>query len=215
MAATAPPESRDWASQRGENGVTASPHPWAHLASLAWIIFLGYWFVSAQKLKTVKQREPSRERIVYIVFMVTAYLLMFSDALSAGCLGRRFLPSSGETGALGVALSFVGVALAIWARGHLGQNWSATVTLKEGHELICTGPYQRIRHPIYTGMLTGLAGMAVALGEYRGLLGFAIATSCFFAKARKEERYLLQEFGARFQENVRRTGMFLPKWTGG
>jgi len=191
--------------------MSADPHYWMHLAGAAWLVFLAYWLYSARQLKTVKRREPHAERVVYLALMVTAYALVFDHWLSVGWLGRRFVPDSASIGAVGVAITFAGVALAIWARRHLGQNWSATVTLKEGHELIRSGPYGRIRHPIYTGMLVAFAGTALALGEYRGLLGFAIATSSFFFKARKEERYLTQEFGAQFQEHLRHTGMFFPK----
>jgi protein-S-isoprenylcysteine O-methyltransferase Ste14 len=190
-----------------------NPYYWLHWASLAWIIFLVYWFVSARKLKAAKQREPQRERLVYLASMVSSYLLMFNDRLSIGWLGGRFVPLSPRLGAIGLAVTFAGIALAIWARWHLGQNWSAAVTLKEGHELIRSGPYGRIRHPIYTGMLVAFAATALALGEYRGLLALAIAVTSFFAKARKEERYLIQEFGARFREHLRHTGMFFPKLT--
>lgn len=193
--------------------MTTHPYYWPHLASLAWMVFLVYWFVSALKSKNVKRREPSVERMVYIGFMVVAYALMFNDRLGVGWLGRRFVALSPEAGALGVGIAILGIAFAIWARRHLGANWSATVTLKEGHELIRSGPYRYIRHPIYTGMLTGLAGTALALGEYRGLLSLAIAVASFYYKARKEERYLVQEFGAGFEEHAQRTGMFLPRLT--
>lgn len=189
------------------------PHLWLHLASLAWVIFLLYWIYSARRLKAIKQREPTHERAVYILCMATTYFLVFNDGLSFGWLGQRFVPRSPLIGEIGVAITYAGIALAIWARRHLGQNWSATVTLKEGHELIRSGPYGRIRHPIYTGMLTGFAGTALALGEYRGLIALAIAITCFFLKARKEERYLVKEFGESFQEHLRRTGMFFPKLT--
>jgi protein-S-isoprenylcysteine O-methyltransferase Ste14 len=193
--------------------MTADTHYWMHLGEIAWIVFVVYWFYSARQLKTVKRREPYAERIVYLALMGSAYFLVLNDQISVGWLAKRFLPDAPWIGATGVAITAAGVALAIWARRHLGQNWSATVTLKEGHELIRSGPYGRIRHPIYTGMLIAFAGTALALGEYRGLLGFAIATSTFFFKARKEERYLVQEFGDRFQEHICHTGMFLPKLT--
>jgi protein-S-isoprenylcysteine O-methyltransferase Ste14 len=193
--------------------VRLTSHDWLHWATAAWIIFGAYWFVSARKLKAVKRREPSAERIVYLLSMVAAYVLLLDERLSIGWLSTRFVPESSPVGLLGVIISFAGVAFAIWARWHLGQNWSATVTVKEGHELIRSGPYGRIRHPIYTGMLIAFAGTALALGEYRGLLGLIIAISSFFAKAKKEERYLVQEFGEQFQEHIRRTGMFLPKFS--
>ena len=89
------------------------------------------------------------------------------------------------------------------------------MTLKKDHELIGSGPYRRIRHPIYSGMLLAMLGAALTLGEIRGLVAFAVACLSFYYKARKEERFLSGEFGAAFLEHVRRTGMFLPRWTSG
>ena len=193
--------------------VAMNPYYWVHLAGMAWVVFLLYWFVSARKLKAAKQREPRGERLVQVVFMAGAYVLLFHDALGSGWLGTRFLPFLPMFGEIGMAATIAGVGFAIWARWHLGENWSAMVTLKEGHELIRSGPYRHIRHPIYTGMLVAFAGTAVALGEYRGLIALGIAITNFYTKARKEERFLAQEFGERFDEHVRHTGMFLPKWT--
>jgi len=190
------------------------PYRWLHRAGLAWLVFLAYWFVSALKLKKVKQREGRGGRLVQIVFMAAAYGLVFNDAFGRGWLGTRFLPASDAIAKIGFALAVVGVAFAIWARWHLGENWSGTVTLKEGHELIRSGPYRFIRHPIYTGMLIAFAGTVVALGEERGLISLAIALLSFYLKAKKEERFLSQEFGESFREHARRTGMFLPSFGG-
>lgn len=187
------------------------PLLWRHLSNLAWLVFLAYWIYSAQKLKAIKHREPGSERIIYIVVMASAYFLLFSDGLPLGQLDRRFVPDSSLPGVLGVALSALGVGLAIWARKHLGENWSATVTLKKDHELIRTGPYGRVRHPIYSGMLLGIVGVALALGEIRGLVAFGVILVSFCFKSRKEERFLSAEFGAAFAEHARKTGMFLPR----
>jgi protein-S-isoprenylcysteine O-methyltransferase Ste14 len=110
-----------------------------------------------------------------------------------------------------VGITAAGVVIAIWARWHLGSNWSGVVTLKEGHELIRTGPYRTIRHPIYTGILIGLLGTMVTIGEVRGLIALAVAWLSFYFKARREESFLAQEFGSAFAEHQRHTGMFLPK----
>src|SRR5262252_7500697 len=156
------------------------PYRWLYLARLAWVVFLVYWFVSALKLKKVKQREARRERLFQVAFLAVA-----------------------------------GVAFAIWARWHLGENWSGTVTLKEGHELVRSGPYHYIRHPIYTGMLLAFAGTVLTLCEYRGLISLAITIVSFYYKAKKEERFLAEEFGDSFREHRRQTGMFLPSLGGG
>jgi protein-S-isoprenylcysteine O-methyltransferase Ste14 len=184
---------------------------WRHLSTFPWLIFLAYWIFSARKLKTIKQREPGAERAVYVLTIACAYFLLFSDGVNFGPLDRRFARASSFRGVLGVMLSVLGVSFAIWARRHLGENWSATVTLKKGHELIRTGPYRRIRHPIYSGMLLGIAGVALGLGEIRGLVAFVIAMISFYFKARKEERFLSDEFGPAFAAHARSTGMFLPR----
>jgi protein-S-isoprenylcysteine O-methyltransferase Ste14 len=189
------------------------PYHWLHLASFAWLVFLAYWCVSALKLKSIKRREPRGERLIQLVFMVAAYFLMFNDQFSRGWLATRFAPASPSIGKFGVTVTVVGIAFAIWARWHLGENWSATVTLKEGHELISSGPYRYIRHPIYSGMLLAFVGTALALGEYRALISVCIVLVAFYTKAKKEERFLTQEFGEKFREHSRRTGMFLPRFT--
>lgn len=189
------------------------PYHWLHLASFAWLVFLAYWSVSALKLKSIKRREPRGERLIQLVFMVAAYFLMFNDQFSRGWLTTRFVPASPRIGKFGVTVAVVGIALAIWARWHLGENWSATVTLKEGHELISSGPYRYMRHPIYSGMLLAFVGTALALGEYRALISVCIVLVAFYTKAKKEELFLTQEFGEKFREHSRRTGMFLPKFT--
>ncbi len=111
----------------------------------------------------------------------------------------------------GAVLAAVGVGFAIWARRHLGTNWSGVVTLKEGHELIRTGPYRRIRHPIYTGMLLALFGTVIEIGRVAGLIAFAIAWASFTMKARREESFLAEEFGEQFDVHRKESGMFLPK----
>jgi protein-S-isoprenylcysteine O-methyltransferase Ste14 len=112
---------------------------------------------------------------------------------------------------LGVALTIAGVGLAIWARHHIGRYWSARVSIVSEHRLIHTGPYGRMRHPIYTGMLGALAGTALVVGEYRALVGLGIALFGFARKAWKEEEFLAARFGREFEEHRRRTGFLLPK----
>lgn len=188
---------------------------WRNLSNLAWLIFLAYWVFSGRKRKATKQREPTTARIVYIGVMACAYVLLFTEGLDYGPLGHRFVWASPLLGFVGFVLSALGVGFAIWARKHLGENWSATVTLKKDHELIGSGPYRRVRHPIYSGMLLAMLGAALALGQIRGLVAFTVVCVSFYFKARKEERFLSREFGAAFLEHVRRTGMFLPRFTSG
>lgn len=186
-------------------------YDWLHAAGFVWLIFLLFWFLSARKLKSVKTSEPRGERLRQMAFVALAYVILFNDIFRFTPLGRRLYPCESWMGPVGFAVALLGVAFAIWARWHLGANWSATVTLKHDHELIRSGPYRWIRHPIYTGMLSSIAGVAFLLGEIRGYLAFFILFFAFYSKARKEERFLTGEFGEEFREHLRHTGMFLPK----
>lgn len=188
----------------------SSPMDWINLL---WAVFGMYWLASALKRKRTKKRETYLDRLIYTVPLVVAFWFLFRPEAHYGSLGTRFLPADRSSVWLGVALTAAGTAFAIWARWHLGTNWSGVVTLKEGHELIRTGPYRTVRHPIYTGILLALLGTAVAIGEVRGLIAAAVALASFYTKARREESFLTEEFGPAFAEHQRHTGMFLPKFS--
>ena len=179
----------------------------------SWILFGVYWFVSALSAKKTEKREPSAERLGHMLLMAAGYILLFQRTDNWGILNHRFLPDAPWIAWLGAAITFAGVLFAIWARWNLGKNWSAAVTIKRGHQIIRTGPYAHIRHPIYTGMLIAIIGSAFAIGEYRGLLAFAIFLFGFYRKARKEEVFLAANFGEPFQEHKQHTGFFLPHFS--
>ena len=84
------------------------------------------------------------------------------------------------------------------------------MVLKEGHRLIRTGPYALARHPIYTGILTGLVGSALALGRLWGLIVLLLLTAMYYFKARSEERLLLTEFGEEYALYLRKVPMLAP-----
>ena len=180
-----------------------------------WILFGLYWLVSALKRKKTKRRETWAQRLIYTLPLVAAAELLVRPEARYGWLGAHFVRANPTVEWSGVLLTAAGVAIAFWARWHLGANWSGVVTLKEGHELIRTGPYRNIRHPIYTGILLALFGTVVATGEVRGLLAVAIAWLSFYWKARREASFLSLEFGEKFAAHATLTGMFLPKFANG
>src|SRR5215469_9647828 len=102
-------------------------------------------------------------------------------------LNEKFPPASAIVWLIGLFLPMVGIGISIWARLTLGANWSGVVTLKKDHELIRSGLYRWIRHPIYTGILLAVIGTALARGHLRGWLGFVVLWGNFFFKARREE----------------------------
>ena len=103
-----------------------------------------------------------------------------------------------------------GLLFAIWAREHLGRNWSHAVTIKQGHELITSGPYTVVRHPIYTGMLAGLLGTAIALSQLRGFIGLVLFFVMFWLKFRKEEEWMRSQFGETYATYASQTAALVP-----
>ena len=179
-----------------------------------WILFGAYWLVSAFKRKKTKQRESWFQRFGYILLPMAAFYFLSQSWTRFGWLRERFVPLGPLGEWIGVFLTGAGIGFAIWARWHLGTNWSGVVTRKEGNELIRSGPYRSIRHPIYTGILLALVGtMTTVDGEVRALLPVAIVGLSFYIKARREESFLSQEFGSGFAEHKQHTGMFLPKFS--
>lgn len=178
---------------------------------IPWYIFGAYWLLTWLRVKRTKTSEPLASRLVTIIPMVLACELLFSDASLIRPLRQRFVPTDAWIAWLGLALTTLGVGIAIWARYCIGEYWSARVTLKEGHQLIRSGPYQFVRHPIYTGMLVGAIGSALTLGEWRGVLAVALVLATHWRKARREESLLTAEFGEQYAAYRRSTGFLFPR----
>ena len=111
---------------------------------------------------------------------------------------------------LGAAVMLAGLLFAVWAREHLGRNWSSSVTIKQGHELITTGPYAVVRHPIYTGILAGLLGTAIALSQVRGFIGFVLFFLVLWLKLRREEQWMRSQFEETYSAYARQTAALVP-----
>ena len=152
-----------------------------------WLGWLLYWIVSARDVKPTRWREPAVSSVRHRVPLLLGTVLLVAPRLLPHVLRERVLPGGIFFPVLGALLVTAGLILAIYARRHLGRNWSANVTVKENHVLIRTGPYRYVRHPIYTGILLGFLGTAVAVGEWRGVLAVALALAAFVWKSRVEE----------------------------
>jgi len=181
------------------------------MAVVLWYVLSLVWLVMWFGMKRAKRSETPWERVQHVVPVLVSFWLLFERQWPL--LDLRLLPETPGVLWAGVLVTALGVGIGVWARLSLGTNWSGMVTLKKGHELIRTGLYKRIRHPIYTGILAGFLGTELIKGQVRGLLGFLILWLSFYFKARREENFLRQEFGEGFEEHARHTGMFLPKLT--
>jgi protein-S-isoprenylcysteine O-methyltransferase Ste14 len=159
-----------------------------------WLAWLAYWLAAARDVKPARRRESEANRLLTVALIIPAAVLLTVPGSRLHWLGMRFLPDTMIPYWLGLLMVIAGLAFAVWARMHLGRNWSGTVTVKENHELIRSGPYAIVRHPIYTGLLLAILGTAVVLGEWRGLLAFCFLTIAFLLKLRREERFMEESF---------------------
>jgi protein-S-isoprenylcysteine O-methyltransferase Ste14 len=122
---------------------------------------------------------------------------------------RRLVPSGPELPALGTLLVLLGLLLAVWARWHLGRNWSGIVTLKEDHTLIKSGPYRLVRHPIYSGIALALVGTALAIGAAYGFIAMALILLGFALRIQLEEARMRDTF-PEYADYCRHTARLIP-----
>jgi len=176
-----------------------------------WAIFGIYWFGTALRTKSAKTREFPVWRFLRLSILAATFLLLFAQWIRIGFLGWRFVPVTPAIFESGFVLALAGITLALWARLHLGRNWSDKFVLKVDHELIRSGPYAYLRHPIYSGVLLGVAGTAIVVGEWRGAIAFCMLLVNYSIKARREEKILSVQFGEAFELHKQEAGFLLPK----
>jgi protein-S-isoprenylcysteine O-methyltransferase Ste14 len=186
--------------------------PWPLLVEIPWIVFVVYWAASALKTRRTISRESFTLRSGILLSEAVGFVLLFSGTAGIGVLGQRIFPRTYALSLAGISLTWIGIALALWARWHLGQYWSARITLKEDHQLIRTGPYAYFRHPIYSGLDLAAIGGALAIDRWRCIAGVAFIILGYWIKARKEESILSQQFGEAFLEHRQHTGFLLTKF---
>jgi protein-S-isoprenylcysteine O-methyltransferase Ste14 len=185
---------------------------WRYLILGPWIVLWVSWAVTALKTRRTVSRESFASRAGILSLEILGYVLLFSSVADIGVLGHRIVPRTNALAATGVAFTWIGIAIALWARWYLGQYWSAAVTLKEDHKLIRTGPYAHFRHPIYSGLDLAAVGGALAIDHWRCVVGLGCLVLGYWIKARKEESMLAAQFGDAFKEHCRHTGFLIPKF---
>jgi len=169
--------------------------------AIAWVIFWVYWLASAFG---VKQGRASRRRIPLNGLSALSVILLLR-VFRGGSLAVH----SPVLGAIGAAVFASGIALAVWARVQLGRNWGMPMTQKAEPELVTSGPYRFVRHPIYSGLLAGLLGTALATNLI-GLIIVAILGVYFYYSASVEEKNLTATFPRAYPAYRGRTKMLIP-----
>lgn len=171
--------------------------------AVGWTAFWVYWLLAA--FRTPRGRVFwSGELRIRIVIVAAAVVLA-----RLGALRDRHVHADPPLAVLGLVLFASGLGLAVWARLHLGRNWGTPMSRKLEPQLVTSGPYRLVRHPIYSGILAAGVGTVLAL-NWVWLSVVALAGAYFLYSAKVEERYLADEFPDEYPRYRRSTKMFVP-----
>ena len=177
-----------------------------------WVCWAVYWLWASRSAKRSERRETLGSRLLHVLPLLLAVWLLWSNRVPGSLLDARLYPWAPWEFLLAALVTALGLLFTVWARVHIGSNWSGVVTIKQGHDLIDTGPYALVRHPIYTGLLVAFLGSALARGEWRGLVAVLIAWAALWRKLRLEELWMTERFGEKYLAYRERVPALVPFW---
>jgi protein-S-isoprenylcysteine O-methyltransferase Ste14 len=169
--------------------------------AIAWVAFWVVWLVAAFGAKKGK----GGVRQIPLRGLAALAVILLLRAFHGGSLEVHSL----ALGVVGTAVFASGIGLAIWARIHLGRNWGMPTSQKADPELVTTGPYRFVRHPIYSGILIGVLGTTLAT-NLLGLIIVGVLGAYFYYSASVEEKNLTATFPTAYPAYQSTTKMLIP-----
>jgi protein-S-isoprenylcysteine O-methyltransferase Ste14 len=174
-----------------------------------WWAFILVFLISAFSVKKTKEQQPWGGRLASVAIVIATFLLLSGDVTWWG-INEVLWPVGHNLWNVGCVMTFAGLAITIWSRLALGTNWSLTVTYREGHALVMTGPYRFVRQPMYSGLILMIGGTAVVVGSAGGLMAVRVFFLGTWWKLKKEEALLSQHFSREYQDYRTRTKALIP-----
>jgi protein-S-isoprenylcysteine O-methyltransferase Ste14 len=182
-----------------------------HLVRIAWETLGILWLVGMAFTKPAIRKQPLGWRLVHVGLGILGFALIAGLWFQSERMQERFVPGTPPgMQTAGLALTLAGCLFAAWARLVLGRNWSGRATVKAGHELITRGPYALARHPIYTGLLTALAGTVMVVGTWPAVAGLFVIALAFVIKMRQEEKIMMETFPETYPIYRQRVKALIP-----
>jgi len=176
---------------------------------LAGLFFWVYWLISAFGSKQNTSLQVKRFFRIRLGFFVLAIILFRFLNVQNYSFQNRVAINNEAILSVGLIIFLSGLALAVWARIYLGENWGMPMTQKQNPVLVMSGPYHYIRHPIYTGVLTAMLGSAIASSIF-WLTILAIAAIYFIYCAIEEEKTMIKQFPKDYPAYKNKTKMLIP-----
>ncbi len=177
---------------------------------VAWIVWLISWFAAAAWSDRTVRRPALRREMIYRVLTVAGAMLMFGFNPDGERADAPLWPVTPIIGWVLAGFVICGFMFVWWARIHLGQLWSSSVTRKEHHHVVNSGPYAIVRHPIYTGLLIAIVGTMLMRTTIITVTGSALIAAGIYVKARVEEEFLRQQLGESYEAYARQVSMLVP-----
>jgi len=181
-----------------------------YLIPAMWLSWAAYWWAMSRNVKATVRHESVPSRLMHVVPLALAMVLLWHPTSPVPLLDQRMLPRTAWAFSIGAAVTLMGLLFSVWARAYLGRNWSGTVTVKQDHELITTGPYRIVRHPIYTGLLLAFIGSAFARGDLGSVVAVVLVFLAFRRKLGMEERWMREQFGEAYVAYSQRVPALVP-----
>ena len=182
---------------------------YADITLVCWIVFYLYWAKSSSNQKETAQKSGIKDIAPYRIFWTLSFVFLAIPGLFN--LASVFLPiHSAVFGVISDLVSLLGLVICILARRELAGNWAMQLDLKKDHQIIKTGPYSLMRHPIYTGFLLLFLGSALALGRVGGFVGLALLLIGTFMRIKNEETLLTKTFGKEYGEYKKHVKSLIP-----
>jgi protein-S-isoprenylcysteine O-methyltransferase Ste14 len=178
-----------------------------------WLVLLVYWVLATGAAyrgvagRWIWWREIAVRLSFFALALLVLQIAALGNALPEAALYEP--NTSVAMGLVGFVTSAAGIGLAIAARAYLGRSWSPRAENRETTELITSGPYAVVRHPLYSGLLLAIAGSAIGQSVF-WLLPMLVYGPLFIITARREESSLLEQFPDGYRAYMKRTKMLLP-----
>jgi len=147
-------------------------------------------------------------RVIAFLLLITWLVLYAINPRWMQVLG---FPLPGWLRWAGFALGLLSLGLWTWTQRELDTQWSAQLQLREEHHLVTSGPYTRMRHPLYTAMCGWGVSLALVTANWVFVAMAVAVFAVFFARVPREEQMMIERFGDQYRQYMKKTGKFFPK----